>query len=313
MVIREQYRQQVSMLVRILPLVAEQRCFALKGGTAINLFMQPLPRLSVDIDLAFLPIAARDESLRQAHASLQHLAKRIAQVFPNLQVRQQLSREDELRLVVSQPGAQVKIEVSPVLRGTFKPVEWLDVREEVEAEFGAASIQVVSMADLYGGKLCAALDRQHPRDLFDVMLLLHDNGLTREVFEGFLVYLLSHPRPMAELLNPNRKELKQTFAHEFSGMSSIPVSVAMLEDTREEMIRALRRQLRPQDAEFLLSFKQGQPRWSLAGLDENIGSLPAVKWKLQNIAKMSTAKHTAALSKLESVLAEIRQDWGSEA
>ena len=57
----EMYRRQAALLVRTIPLVDEERCFALKGGTAINLFVRDMPRLSVDIDLTYLPNHDRKE------------------------------------------------------------------------------------------------------------------------------------------------------------------------------------------------------------------------------------------------------------
>ena len=74
MPVDERYRRQVALLVRTLPFVAEERCFALKGGTAINLFVRDLPRVSVDIDLTYLPVASRDESLRDVDAALRRIA-----------------------------------------------------------------------------------------------------------------------------------------------------------------------------------------------------------------------------------------------
>ena len=53
---RERYADQVQLLVRLLPIVADERDFALKGGTAINLFYRDLPRLSVDTDLTYVPV-----------------------------------------------------------------------------------------------------------------------------------------------------------------------------------------------------------------------------------------------------------------
>jgi len=53
------YRSQVELLLRVLPYVAKEKVFALKGGTAINLFVRDLPRLSVDIDLTYLPFEDR--------------------------------------------------------------------------------------------------------------------------------------------------------------------------------------------------------------------------------------------------------------
>ena len=77
MPVDEQYRRQVALLVRVLPFVAEENCFALKGGTAINLFIRNLPRLSVDIDLAYLPVADRAESLRDIETALCRIQERV--------------------------------------------------------------------------------------------------------------------------------------------------------------------------------------------------------------------------------------------
>ena len=55
--------KQVELLLRTLPYIAAEKCFALKGGTAINLFVRDMPRLSVDVDLTYLPVEPREESL----------------------------------------------------------------------------------------------------------------------------------------------------------------------------------------------------------------------------------------------------------
>ena len=86
MPVDERYRRQVTLLVRTLPFVAEETCFALKGGTAINLFVRDLPRLSVDIDLTCLPVASREESLADIDAGLLRIAGRIeASIAPNVE------------------------------------------------------------------------------------------------------------------------------------------------------------------------------------------------------------------------------------
>ena len=74
----EIYRRQVALLIRILPLVAQEASFALKGGTAINLFVRDLPRLSVDIDLVYLPVADREMSLAAIRAGLARIGAAIA-------------------------------------------------------------------------------------------------------------------------------------------------------------------------------------------------------------------------------------------
>ena len=149
------YYQQVSLLIRMLPVVATEPVFALKGGTAINLFVQNFPRLSVDIDLAYLPLEPRDEALKNVRSALERVVGRI-NTQPSVSATLQDNRQDELRIIVTTESATIKIEVSPVARGTLHEPELLPVVESVEDEFGYAEIPVVSQADLYGGKLCAA-------------------------------------------------------------------------------------------------------------------------------------------------------------
>lgn len=299
---RSRYYQQVALLIRTLPLVAHESCFALKGGTAINLFVRDFPRLSVDIDLAYLPLEPREEALDNARAALARIRDKINQQ-PELSAVVQNNRSDELRVVVTSSTATSKIEVSPVARGTLHEPSIQAVTAAVEDEFGFAEIPVVSMPDLYGGKICAALDRQHPRDLFDVKLLLENEGITRDIFVGFLSYMLSHPRPLHEVMQPNWKPLAGVFHNEFAGMAREPVELATLEQTRTELVNALQTQLTEADTRFLLSFKLGKPDWSLFELPE-AANLPAVQWKLLNIEKLARnqQKHNEQLVKLEKLL-----------
>ncbi len=174
MPVAELYRRQVAFLVRVIPFVAAEKCFALKGGTAINLFVRDMPRLSVDIDLTYLPVADRATSLKEMDAAMRRIADSIVRGIPGAAVNQSAPKGETCitRLNVRADGAQMKIEVTPVLRGCVYEPETRSVSARVEDEFGFAEIQVVSFPDLYAGKLVAALDRQHPRDLFDVRDLL---------------------------------------------------------------------------------------------------------------------------------------------
>lgn len=298
------YAAQVRLLVQVIPYVAAERCFALKGGTAINLFVRDLPRLSVDIDLAYLPSADRQRALVDVRQALKRIADAIGRGLPGAVATVQGNRDDELRILVRSAHAQIKIEVSPVLRGTVHPPLARDVVPLVEEEFGFASMAVVSLPDLYGGKICAALDRQHPRDLFDVMWMLREQGLTREIFEGFLVYLISHSRPMAELLAPRWKPMSGAFQAEFAGMTREPVTLDQLEATREALLAAIRQQFSEQDAAFLISIKQGEPDWNTLNLP-GIDRLPAVQWKLHNVRQISAAKRAEAVAKLEAVIEQL--------
>ena len=301
MSIDPRYAAQVRLLVQVIPYVAAERCFALKGGTAINLFVRDLPRLSVDIDLAYLPSSDRQQALTDVRLALRRIADAVGRGLPQVDATVQSNRDDELRVLVRSPQAQIKVEVSPVLRGTVHPPVERDVVPLVEDEFGFASISVVSLPDLYGGKICAALDRQHPRDLFDVMLMLREEGLTREIFEGFLVYLISHGRPIAELLSPRWKKLDGIFQAEFAGMTREPVTLEQLESTRAALLAAIQEQFTGQDAAFLLSLKRGEPDWALLNLP-GVDLLPAVRWKLHNILEMSASRRAGAVDKLQTVV-----------
>jgi hypothetical protein len=118
MAVNEAYRAQVALLMRIIPLVAEEEVFALKGGTAINLFVRDLPRLSVDIDLTYLPIANRATSLAGIDAAMKRVAARIGRVIGGAAITRVMTEDCVTKLLVRAGGAQVKIELSPVMRGT---------------------------------------------------------------------------------------------------------------------------------------------------------------------------------------------------
>lgn len=297
-----QFYAQVQLLVRVLPFVAKEQCFALKGGTAINLFVRDLPRLSVDIDLTYLPIESREDSLRHVHEALGRIAADLRQALPGCSVVESYQDDDDsLRLTVRQSGATIKIELSPVLRGSVTDPVLRTVSETVEREFGFAEMQVLDLPDLYGGKICAALDRQHPRDLFDVKQLLENEGLTDDIRKAFLVYLISHSRTMHELLRPTRKELTKLYEQEFSSMTTAPVTQTELEQVREALIAAISSGLTMDEKRFLLLFKATQPEWALLGLP-GVEHLPAVRWKLQNLAKLSDVHRKELLLHLQQAL-----------
>ncbi|MGG8469878.1 nucleotidyl transferase AbiEii/AbiGii toxin family protein [Rahnella sp. PAMC25617] len=296
------YYRQVQLLLQLLPFIAKHDCFALKGGTAINLFIRNFPRLSVDIDLVYLPVLDREESLKGIKAALDDIAKSVLAYIPQSKVSKSYEdKNDALRLVVIRDGALIKIELSPVLRGTVFEPALLQVCEAVEDELGFAEISVVSFADLYAGKICAALDRQHPRDLFDVKLLLDNEGLTSALRKALLVYLISHPRPIAELLQPHLKDISGIYEGEFRNMADVDVPLAELLAVRRQLIDLINGKITQEEKEFLLSFKNKEPDWTLLGLD-NIDKLPAVRWKRKNLSKMPAEKHANALKRLSFVL-----------
>lgn len=303
MPVSELYRRQAALLVRIIPNVAAESCFALKGGTAINLFIRDMPRLSVDLDLTYVPVAERGESLREIDVAMRRIADRtrrgIAGSRTSLAV---LEGEDRInKLIVRADGVQVKIEVTPVLRGCVNEPAVQVVSPRVEAEFGFAEIQVVSFPDLYAGKIVAALDRQHPRDLFDVRDLMANEGVDDELRKAFIVYLLSHNRPMAEVLAPTRRDISEEFARGFDGLSEQPVALDDLLQAREDLIRIVVRDMPVEHRRLLLSLKGGEPNWTLLGLP-GVELLPAVRWRIENLKKMDAAKRAAALARFGEIL-----------
>lgn len=299
------YRRQVLLLMRVLPIVAQEQCFALKGGTAINLFVRDMPRLSVDIDLAYLPVLPRDASLKEIDASLKNIAANIEKGVPDTKVRPSVLRgtDHAVKLVVSTRDAQIKIEVAPVLRGTVFPQQTRAVSEKVQNEFGFAEIALVSFEDLYGGKIVAALDRQHPRDLFDVRLLLANEGLTRDLFRAFLVYLISHDRPMSEIIAPKFRDIRHEFEHGFAGMAFDEVTREELETARKSLVECVQNAFNDNDRELLLSIKRGSPKWDLLQID-GVAALPAVRWKLQNLERLGENKRDQLVEQLSKVLSK---------
>jgi len=297
------YYRQAALLFRVLPFIAAEPDFALKGGTAINMFVRNMPRLSVDADLVFLPIAPRHESLTLISESLERIAASIEARLPESTIRRhQLGRQPFIiKLYIIQSGVQVSAEVNPVLRGTvFSPSVMLPAQHTQE-KFGFVSMNIASTPDLYGGKICAALDRQHPRDLFDIKIVFENEGITADIRKAFVVYLAGHDRPMSELLAPSLIDMQNTFDAEFQGMTDHQVTYEELVNVRERLISTITSELTTEERQFLLSLKAGEPQWSLLGI-KGIDKLPALQWKLANIRKMPAAKHAQALAKLKEVL-----------
>lgn len=298
------YYKQVQLLIRVLPLVASEQCFALKGGTAINLFIRDLPRLSVDIDLVYLPMYEREVALTNIREALGRISKLIEKTIRGVSVQNTHEQSEALRLIVSDGSVRIKVELSPVIRGTIFSEKVLSVSKSVEDNFGFAEIQVVSIPDLYAGKICAALDRQHPRDLFDVKLLFENEGFTEDLRKAFIIFLISHQRPMSELLRPNLKELRSVYENEFYQMTQIDINLEELISTRELLIKTIHEDLTKEEKQFLISFKSKKPNWSLLRMEhiETVQELPSVKWKMKNLMQMSEKKHAAALEKLIQIL-----------
>ena len=279
------YLDTARLLTQVAPLVFVDDTFALKGGTAINLFVRDMPRLSVDLDLVFpdhtLP---RDEALARINEAIRQAAERLKK--RGLQVHAPAAAEGETKLLVRRGPVQVKIEVNFVMRGTVLPVRQASLtptaRDVLMADL---EIPVVSLEDVYGGKLVAALDRQHPRDLFDVMQLFSHEGITPSIRRAFVVYLASSNRPVHEVLFPPLRDIQYDFTHNFHGMTGEPVPLEFLLVARERLLQEIQRGLDEDERRFLLSLVAGAPEWALLDVVD-IEHLPGVRWKLQNLTRL---------------------------
>ncbi len=300
----QRYVDQVGLLVRAIPEIAREDIFALKGGTAINLFVRDLPRLSVDIDLTYLPIESRDVALGNIDAAFERIREGLQRGIPGAQAKRIAGGGGgDTRLSLRIGNVEVKIEVSPVMRGTIYPSRRMTVTEPVEDMFGFAEMPVVVFEDLFAGKLCAAVDRQHPRDLYDMKLLYDNEGLTEPLFSAFLVYVACSGRPLHEMLGPKFLALERPFAQEFEGMTNTPVSLGDLMAARTQLFADIRSRLNADAARFLLSIHDGTPDFAAVGLPA-AEMLPAIQWKLVNLRKLAQidpikhARQREALEKL---------------
>jgi predicted nucleotidyltransferase component of viral defense system len=287
--VKQFYLDSARLLTRVAPLVLVDDTFALKGGTAINLFVRDMPRLSVDLDLVFpdhtLP---REEALKRINEAIRRSAVRLKK--QGFQTHAPTSADvGETKLLVRQGTIQVKIEVNFVMRGTVNPVRLASLTQSARDTLQAdLEIPVVSLEDVYGGKLVAAMDRQHPRDLFDVMQLFAHEEITAGIRRAFVVYLASHNRPVHEVLFPSLREIRQEFEHNFTGMTVEPVKLETLLAARERMVRELQHGLTADERGFLLSLVAAEPEWALLGVP-HLEQLPGLRWRLQNVERLRKA------------------------
>jgi len=302
------YVRTVQLLLDIAPAVFETSVFVMKGGTALNLFVQDMPRLSVDIDVVFVPYdLPREDALQTISAELAAAQDRVRALGYDVELRKNKDGT-EAKLFVRSADAEVKVEVNFVFRGTVMEPMSRSLTSAAQRMF-AADIQVPVLADaeLYGSKLVAALDRQHPRDLFDVKLMLESHGWNETLLDCFVVYLAGHNRPTHEVLFPNEKPLADVFTAEFEGMTRVAVELDDLLSTRRRMLDELSRQLLPRHCDFLLSMVSAEPDWSLQPY-AHLRQLPALQWKLSNLnrLKRNAPKFQFQYDELASRLATAR-------
>jgi len=278
---RKEYLEQVALLVETIPFIAREQCFALKGGTAINLFFRNMPRISVDIDLSYTPFDDRATAYGAINAALNRIAGSLSSSGYSAVVQ---GSTDENKLIVSNRLASIKIEPNYTIRGHIYQPSTLGICGIAEHDYAYVEMQVISFPELFGGKMCAALDRQHPRDLFDISLLLASENIDERLMKGFIAMLLSHNRPLHELLNPVKKDQSLVFAKEFIGMTDVDYAYFDHEKALENLVNFIRKGIEPY-ADFLTDFVSSQSDFSSIDIP-NLDLLPAVGWKLQNLKRL---------------------------
>jgi predicted nucleotidyltransferase component of viral defense system len=293
------YKDQVALLLKVLPEVAKEACFAVHGGTAINLFVRNMPRLSVDIDLTYVPLEDRATSFENINVALKNIVERIKKVDSTIKI---VLQQSKLKLQIQDTQALIKVEVNQGIRGLIGTIEKIELCEKAAELFDAfCVVPCVPLHQLYGGKICAALDRQHPRDLFDVKYLLNNEGFTDAVKTGFVFCLLSSKRPIIEMLFPSFLNQEQAYRNQFSGMTEEEFSYADFEATRAKLVHVIHQALSKDDKNFIVNFENATPDWSRYDFAE----FPAVQWKLLNVEKLKAAnpeKHKNGMQELKHKL-----------
>jgi hypothetical protein len=175
------------------------------------------------------------------------------------------------------------------MRGTIHPVGAASLTQKArEVLLADLEVPLVSLEDMYGGKLVAAMDRQHPRDLFDVMQLFAHEGITPSIRQAFVVYLASHNRPVHEVLFPAKHDITQEYERTFRGMTTDPVTLEDLLTARDRMMRELQQGLDTRERNFLISLTRNKPDWNQLDIP-HLAQLPAIRWKLQNLGQLAKA------------------------
>ena len=279
--LNNEYKERVQLLLRFIPIIAKTDCFAIHGGTAINLFIQNLFRYSVDIDLTYIPIQPRDESLAAIKSCLAGIKENIKKAIPGIMIQDRPNK-----LICTYRGAFVKIEVNDVKRGIIDNTITMPLCKAAQNIFGVlCEARLVPLSQIYGGKISAALDRQHPRDLFDIKYMFEYIKDFEEIRRGFIYCLLGCDRPVLELLSPNMIDHRYTMEKQFVGMTDVPFSYEEYENVRNLLVDYVNYNLSERDKRFLISFEAGTPDCDNSNYS-GFKDYPSVKWKLLNINKL---------------------------
>ena len=118
--------------------------------------------------LTYLPLGDRQSSLKNIENELKNIAKNIRRKIKDSKVILSTAKDKWMnKIIVSRGSVNIKIEPNFILRGIVHPIQNMEPCKRVQNEFGFSyEISVLSFEDLYGGKICAALDRQQHQETY---------------------------------------------------------------------------------------------------------------------------------------------------
>ena len=211
-------------------------------------------------------------------------------------------KPENSKLLCEFHGMQVKIEVNQTKRGIVGgDLLRMPVCDRVQEEFGLyCEADIVPLTLLYGGKIAAALSRQHPRDMFDVKYMEYPFENTRE---GLLFCLLSGDRPIHESFAPRMIDQHDALERQFAGMTEMPFTYEDFAQTRARLVNDVNSLMTLQDKRFLICFESAEPDWDNFEFSY-FRDFPSVKWKLLNLCrlkKQNSGKLAAEVQKLRNI------------
>ena len=248
------------------------------------------------MDLTYIPLGSRKEGLAEIDKKLATISQQLQRALPNINIRPVPNK-----LLCTLGRSTVKIEVNGIKRGIIGPTIEMPLCDKAQEEFGMyCKARIVPVEQLYGGKIAAALSRQHPRDLFDYNYMETDkiDGLKR----GLMFALLGSDRPFIESLSPNNINQQEALENQFRGMTDIPFTYENYENARKQLIAFINSLLNEEDKAFLVSFEEGNPQWEKSAYSD-FRDFPSIQWKLLNVTKLKTqnpGKHKQEVERLKS-------------
>ena len=283
-----EYLDAARLLLAVAPSIFRRPGFALRGGTAINLFLREMPRLSVDLDLVFADHRrGRDDAMRMISSDLELIRADLKELGMTCHAAR--GQGDELKLFIERNRTRIKVEVNHVFRGAVLPVVSRPLTSEAQDTFFTdIEIPLLHPDELYGSKLVAAMDRQHPRDIFDILKLYEADGITDGIIECFVCYLAGHNRPIHEVLFANEIDIRSSHVNEFVGMTKDPVPLGILLETRRRLFAEIPTRMGDNHRSFLISLAEAKPDWSLMSCPY-LAEMPALRWKLSNLERLRSS------------------------